>query len=859
MNKAFKKIINTLLLILLFSNIVISQNSNFIFSPLNTTHGLSDNQVRFILQLVDGRMVFTTNGNVNIYDGFKFQYIHRREKDVTTLKNYDGHYRVYQSKDSLLWIKDQYKLMCIDLKVEKYIHEPNKIFQNIGVKGPVLDFFLDDHKRMWLLTEKGLIQPETNTLIKNISDGGKLQDLGSDKGFLYLFYHTGEVICYDLNTQEKVYGVSPYDLSEIKEFDRTSMVVKGKEGFYQLRNGYKGGFFFFNPKTKNWKTILETSYTLNTLVITNEERAYVSTLKGVWDIDNNSGVKNYFPSLKKINGEVVNTDISTLFYDQQGALWIGTYNRGLLYFHPSRFSFHKMGSSYFPNSNLKDLSVWSFAEDEFGKIYLSTNFGYYEYHTSTNDSIYLTSINEKMLSEDVLGQFNKKESNTYKNKTYNALFTDSRNWVWAGTSDGLKLFTPEDKIGKTFYVEQGLVNNSVHAIIEDKNKQMWVTTSNGISKINVDINSQEIYFTNFNYFDGTLSGEYLNSSAFESKNGTLFFGGVDGFNTLSPNRISVPDLPFKPLLRSIKVHGNKIEHQRTYGKKIILSQATPFVNDITLNYNDNFLTFDFSSLNYINPEKTYYRYQMEGVDKDWVTLQPGYTAGKLLTLNYTNLEPGEYSLKVMSSNKVDVWQGKPHKIDVTIQPPWWKSPMAYVGYLLAFILITSGILYFYLSYTKEKIEQHHREEILLLRIRNLIEQRKAFEDVQEKQEEIDDSATEEQLQKPIDIAFLNKAIEIVEKNINIPGYSVEELSSDLNMERTGLYKKLTKLLEESPSLFIRNLRLKKAEQLLLEGDLTIAEIADRVGFSSSSYLSKCFREVYGCNPSKYTENAKKST
>lgn len=854
-----KKLKNILLLILLLANTVVGQNSKFTFSRLNATHGLSDNQVRFILQLVDGRMVFTTNGNLNIYDGFKFQYIHRNDNDITTLKKYDGHYRVYQSKDSLLWIKDHYKLMCIDLKIERYIPEPNKIFKSKGVKTEILDFFLDDSKKMWLLTENGLIQPETKTLIKNISERGRLQDLGSDENFLYLFYHTGEVICYDLKTQKKVYSARAYAQNEEKSFDRTSMVVKGKAGFYQLRNGNKGGFFFFNPKTKLWKTILETSYTLNTLVITNQEKAYISSLKGIWEIDEKSDVKNYFPSLKTIDEEVIDTDISTLFFDQQGALWVGTNNRGLLYYHPSRFSFQKIGTSYFPNLTSKDLRILSFAEDKQGKIYLRSNSGYYQYHTTSKDSSYLSSVTQENLSVEVIEQLNKSENNIYKNKTYNTVFLDSRNWVWAGTSDGLKLFTPEDKTEKTFYVEDGLVNNSVHAIIEDKHKQIWVTTSNGISKINVDASSNEIYFTNFNYFDGTLSGEYLNASALESKNGTLFFGGIDGFNTLSPNRISVPDLPFKPLLRSIRVHGNKIEHQRFDEKKALLSQATPFVKEITLNYNDNFLAFDYSSLNYINPEKTYYRYQLEGVDEDWVALQPGYTSGKLLTISYTNLEPGAYSLKVMSSNKVDEWQGKAHKIDITIQPPWWKTLGAYICYVLAFILITSGTLFFYIRYTKEKIEQHHREEILLLRIRNLIDQRIAFEDTQEKQEKIDDSVTEEQFQKPADIAFLNKAIEVVEKNINVPGYTVEELSRDLNMERTGLYKKLTKLLEESPSLFIRNLRLKKAEQLLLEGDLTIAEIADRVGFSSSSYLSKCFREVYGCNPSKYTENAKKST
>mgnify|MGYP000799391407 CR=1 FL=1 len=102
-------------------------------------------------------------------------------------------------------------------------------------------------------------------------------------------------------------------------------------------------------------------------------------------------------------------------------------------------------------------------------------------------------------------------------------------------------------------------------------------------------------------------------------------------------------------------------------------------------------------------------------------------------------------------------------------------------------------------------------------------------------------------------------IELVEKNLHVPGYSVEQLSRDLCMERTGLYRKLVAMLDQSPSLFIRNIRLQRAAQLILEGSLSITEIAERTGFSSSSYLSKCFQEMYGCRPSEYTEKAKKST
>ncbi|RZJ65012.1 MAG: AraC family transcriptional regulator, partial [Flavobacterium sp.] len=149
---------------------------------------------------------------------------------------------------------------------------------------------------------------------------------------------------------------------------------------------------------------------------------------------------------------------------------------------------------------------------------------------------------------------------------------------------------------------------------------------------------------------------------------------------------------------------------------------------------------------------------------------------------------------------------------------------------------------------------------LLIRIRNLIEQQnfleaeKAHQGQLEEQKNIVPSA-----QNQADTIFLSKALAQVEKHLNNPNYSVEQLSQDLHMDRTGLYRKLVNLLDKSPSLFIRNIRLEKAAEMLLEGKLNISEITDKIGFSSSSYFSKCFQEQYGCKPSEYAQKAKKST
>lgn len=84
-------------------------------------------------------------------------------------------------------------------------------------------------------------------------------------------------------------------------------------------------------------------------------------------------------------------------------------------------------------------------------------------------------------------------------------------------------------------------------------------------------------------------------------------------------------------------------------------------------------------------------------------------------------------------------------------------------------------------------------------------------------------------------------------------YNVEALSADMGMSRMNLYRKLQSITGQSPTEFIRTIRLKRAAQLLEGSQLTIAEVADRVGFNSASYFSKCFKEQFGMLPTRYQE------
>lgn len=851
-----------MLLLLVFA----IQANNFIFTPINVLNGLSDNQIRYILQLPDGRMVFTTSGSVNIYDGASFVYLHRPPDYIYPLKQYDGHYRIYQCTDSLLWIKDSYRLSCLNLYEGQYMTSIEEYFQGLGVQEPIEDFFVDDLYGMWLLTEKGLLQHKTSRFYDLSANKGKLQDLVTDAGCVYLFYNTGEVTCYDMDTGERLYSSSAYPVSQQGLFEYTSLVVKGRKGFYQLRNGSKGGFFFFDPQKRSWEKRLETDYALNTLIVTQEEVAYISCPQGFWVIDNES--KQYLPVLKTIDGRTIDTEISTLFHDKQGGLWLGTLNRGLLYYHPSRYKFTYIGRSCFLDSSSRDIVVQAFAEDEKGDIYVRCSSKIYKYDPLPESEKVLMQVAVSSLSEKIMERLMQTPENLFRGEYYTAVCVDSRGWTWAGTEDGLRLFT-SDTEPVVFYKENGLSNSFVQSIYEDRNQRIWVTTSYGISQFRIDSIDSKIHITNFNTYDGTLEGEYAQGAIYEAIDGAIYFGGVDGFNILYPENLSFSRLPFKPVFTNLRLRGEEVKPGKEYDRRVVLSQTTPYTERIELSYNQNFLTFEFSALNYQNPSQTIYRYLLEGIDPEWreTPVGEGDTDG-VLRLSYTNLPVGRYTLKVTAADNDHRWEGVITELVILIHAPWWKTRTAYLLYTILLALILFGSVYVYIYVTRKKLERAHKEEMLLIRIRHLIEQCNLYEEEQKSrlpenrlsvEATFQTSADECAAQSAADAEFLSRAMKLVEKNLDVPGYSVEQLGRDLCMDRTGLYRKLITLLDKSPSIFIRNIRLQKAAQLILEENLSIAEIAERVGFSSSSYLSKCFQEMYGCRPTEYAQKAKKST
>lgn len=833
----------TYILLFFLCSLSTRAQENFVFSPIDCNEGLSENHINCITQLRDGRMVIVADGLVNIYNGTSFSYLHHNEEYAYHLSEYTGYTRAYVGNEGKLWIKDYQKLILFDIQKEAFITELDNVLHQQGIHEPLKNIFMDTEGDYWFLTasDKLIRQHQTvnSVFIDKVSLLSKTDDLLYDLAVvndrLYLFYKSGTMICFDIETAKELYRESPFGTEENRLYTHTIHVVPNKQYLYQIRNGHsgKGIVHRFNTKSRKWNKILETENILNTLSVDNKGNCWISTQNGFWFIDEFLMETKHIPGLRLVDGRILKTVINTQFNDADGGLWVGTDNRGILYYHPDRFRFKTFSHTHFKIPDSMELKVCSFAEKD-NDTWIGTNQGLYTYnHThsnqpivpelsrypgipekaqcswiwkdaslriwictsngyglycikgnkirnytfpfrsinylyeSFNGNLYLCcdqgfglfdpdsgeyqridSIDQPDLGnvyqlieygqEQLMGvsdqgifsynslnnQFqlagqseNKHPMFRHSNHTCHCLYIDSRGFIWFGTQDGVNVWNTDEQKLYSFYTEDGLVNNSIFSIHEDYQQRIWLSTANGISRIDLinEGNGYKYYFTSYNQYDGVIEYEYLPRSAILTPDSKFLCGGLGGFNAIDLKRIdsNQQQLP-SPIFLGFSLFGTEVKQGEEYDKHILLKQSITATKEIVLNYRQNFFGLEFSALNYVNPTQTYYRYQLEGLDTSWQEITANDGMGRA---NYTNLSPGTYTFKVHAANNSRKWNQQCAQITIIITPPFWKTPIAYIIYLLLFTSIVYLVASWWFKYNKKRMQRMQKEELDQMKFR----------------------------------------------------------------------------------------------------------------------------------------------
>jgi signal transduction histidine kinase/ligand-binding sensor domain-containing protein/DNA-binding response OmpR family regulator len=395
-----------------------------------------------------------------------------------------------------------------------------------------------------------------------------------------------------------------------------------------------------------------------------------------------------------------NNSIRVIFKDESGNLWIGT-----------DFGLNKLISGtdeMFPATFVRYLNnpkdpasisnnrVWSIYQDEQETIWIGTSGGLNKLIPPDNNHSLTTFIHYTHDSGN---------PSSLSSNHVTSMHEDNYGNFWVGTDGGgLNKFDRKSEVFIRFNEGDGLPDNSIKGLLGDDEGNLWISTSNGLSKFNLKTK----IFKNYSIKDGIQSDYFQGGAYFKNKNGEMFFGGDNGFNSFYPDSIK-ENIRIPPVvITDFQLFNNSVPvGLDTTTNRTILTRSITETNEIELTFKDYIISFEFAALDFHTPEKNQYAYLLEGFDKKWI-----YADANKRFATYTNLDPGEYIFKVKGSNNDRIWNEASTSIKLIITPPWWSTWWAYSLY----VLFGLGLLYSLRRYELNRTQlknQHKLDEVKL--------------------------------------------------------------------------------------------------------------------------------------------------
>ena len=348
-------------------------------------------------------------------------------------------------------------------------------------------------------------------------------------------------------------------------------------------------------------------------------------------------------------------NVWSVYEDSVGTFWVGTLG-GLEIFDKENRIFHYVD---LPGTDLRySEKVTNILQDSYGQMW----FG----------GALLTSMDIET------GKFTLYNDRTLMEYDVRTIFEDSDGILWIGTEGGgLSKFERNQKTFINYNTNDGLPSDAVHAILEDNNGKLWISTNNGLTRFNKKNNN----FRNYDVHDGLQSNQFSYDASLKTSGGYMYFGGVKGFNLFHPDSIRGNSNPPPVVFTDFRLMNKDVPIGTGDSP---LQKHINETRRIVLAHHQSVFTIEFAALNFTSHDKNQYAYMMEGFDDDW-----NYV-GNQRTATYTNLDPGSYVFKLMASNNDGVWNEQPLSIEFEILPPWWRTGWAYMGYAVVMIAVLLG-------------------------------------------------------------------------------------------------------------------------------------------------------------------------
>lgn len=597
---------------------------------------------------------------------------------------------LFEDKDANIWIGTFYgglnKLDTINKTLPpakaKFKHYINKKLNNSLSDNTVMAIQQDFEGYLWIGTFGGGIDrfhTDKETFI-NLSKISTPQESFQDHEILSLFVDRSGILWAGSHLGEGVTKIQKY-YSKFETINRRSArnlklnddVVWSlfKDSKDNLWVGtYRGGVNVLNFTSKQSRIYKQSPDGKNN-ISDNHIRSFaedklgniwIGTYSGGLNRVDNSGQKvEVFKNEPGNSNSLSANQILDIYIESENKIWVATFGGGL-----NKLSFadntsgvpeittYKHNQSD-PNS-LSDDRVYTILRDSKNNFWVGTYGGgvnKFDEQTSNFKVFFPDPQNiQSKLSAKIL-----------------SIYESSDGLIWIGTSgDGLNQFNPKTNKIKNFSLAQGLTSSVVYGILEDSNTNLWLSTDDGIFLFNTALER----FTQFGIEDGVQSLEFSGGAYFKDSDGVIYFGGINGFNYFNPDSIAINQYAPAVVISEIKVMDVRVKGEP---------------GELVLSYDQNFISIEFSALDFSVPKRNKYSYILEGFQKSWIN-----TGGLNRTATYTNLPSGEYTFMVKGTNSDGIWNENAASIRIIISPPFWQT-----WWFVTLVLITVAFLIYYLG------------------------------------------------------------------------------------------------------------------------------------------------------------------
>ena len=673
--------------------------------------------------------ISTLGGGLNLFDPVMETFTHYRhnQKDENSISS-DMVSAIYEDKEKNLWFGtfDGGMNQFIDSE-NKFAHYQNNPGDKFSLShNQVMDFLEDSKGRFWIATFGGgvdlfdrekkkfsSVKSDINFPIK--PEHQNVRILFEDEESIWVGTYSG-LFKFDKNTFAKtaIYS-NPNDPKTIDDNkirsiykDRTGVVWVGTIAGVNKYDSMKKKFHLINF-TENYKASLDNSYTIPSKFLTDNilwagpgestiSRTKNRRIRFFGEIDSKNGFHtmlssnfyldemnylwvgsyngiHYYNSAKNEFFNVQYADDGTpwqgnnfvkwFYIDKKNRFWAGTMAGGLKFYDPDKKILKRYTHHETDIKSLGDSRVISVFEDSHGIIWVGTYGGLDVYNEKDG-----TFKHYKVIPND---------STCISNDRIYNIFESKAGVLWIGTYQGLNKYNRDKDNFERFTTNEGLGDNTIYSIQEDGAGNLWIRTNDGISKYD----PVKKIFKNYNSKDG-LPGMELNGNIyFKNNDGKMFIGSSNGLITFYPEEII--DNPFKPKIVLTKL--SLMDREVKPGEDSPLKKPLNETDEVVLSYKEKVISIEFSALHFAIPSKNRYAYKLEGFLDKWVFVDANNRIAK-----FTNLNPGEYTLRITASNNDGIWSDVARSIKIIITPPFWET---WWFRALAFLTLLFVIFLFY--------------------------------------------------------------------------------------------------------------------------------------------------------------------